>query len=351
MRFTRVAAATGLSIFLALTGASAAHGYWSDQVQASTSVTAGSIAVSQSGFDQLATTFSSQKDVRAAAITVTNTGTLPATYSLDFTVVSSPQRLVDEVDVRVWPRAGTTCEATSRQRHDASPSSWADVPELVGALDPNQSTVYCVETSPTGTRSHPGRSQTVGTLSVTLTLTSALDNGGWTTTGVPATIVQATTDWTEPTQPGQPTASDTTRTATTLTWAASTDNVGVVAYDLYRVSGPGPKSQIELMRTDVASPYTITDLIPKAHDEFVLTARDAAGNVSVPSESVKVKMTTSCDAPHGNVCLNQADTDTAVGSEASAGAETAGDPESPGDPETPGATAPPVETDAHEESP
>ena len=50
----------------------------------------------------------------------------------------------------------------------------------------------------------PGRTHTdtVGSVDVSLRLTSALPNGGWETTSNPVSIVQRTTDWSAPSQPG-----------------------------------------------------------------------------------------------------------------------------------------------------
>ncbi|HYN95738.1 MAG TPA: cellulase family glycosylhydrolase, partial [Pilimelia sp.] len=60
-------------------------------------------------------------------------------------------------------------------------------------------------------------------------------------------------DTTPPSQPGAPTASNVTATGATLSWAASTDNVGVTGYTVVRVNGT--------TETTVASPTTTTAAI------------------------------------------------------------------------------------------
>jgi hypothetical protein len=77
--------------------------------------------------------------------------------------------------------------------------------------------------------------------------------------------------------------------------------------------------QLHLVRAGVTNPYTITGLTPKAHYEFVLQARDAAGNISDESKSVKVIMKTSCDKPHDNYCKNDDTADESVSLSGSAG--------------------------------
>ncbi len=91
-------------------------------------------------------------------------------------------------------------------------------------------------------------------------------------------------DTTPPTAPGTPTVSNVTSNSVTLSWAASTDNVGVTAYDVVRVNGS--------TETVVASPTTnsatITGLSANTSYTFAVYARDAAGNRSARSGTVNV---------------------------------------------------------------
>jgi len=86
--------------------------------------------------------------------------------------------------------------------------------------------------------------------------------------------VSIPTDTVRPTPPGQPVCSNIMDTSLTLTWGASTDNVGVVAYDIFHdgtqlTSAPGNTTTKEL-----------TGLNPNFTYRLSVFARDAAGNVS-----------------------------------------------------------------------
>src|SRR3954447_5002894 len=86
--------------------------------------------------------------------------------------------------------------------------------------------------------------------------------------------VDAAADTQAPTRPGQPSCSDIAEDALTLTWGASTDNVGVTAYDIYehgnKISeAPGSSTS-----------KVLTGLTPNTDYNLTVIARDAAGNTS-----------------------------------------------------------------------
>ncbi|WP_214316700.1 PQQ-dependent sugar dehydrogenase [Nonomuraea sediminis] len=87
-------------------------------------------------------------------------------------------------------------------------------------------------------------------------------------------------DTEKPTAPGQPTCDDNNNTDTTipLDWPPSTDNVGVVAYDIYNLG--------QQIATAPAPPYTVTGLNASSTYTISVFARDAAGNVSLSSPEV-----------------------------------------------------------------
>jgi hypothetical protein len=70
-----------------------------------------------------------------------------------------------------------------------------------------------------------------------------------------------------------------------LTWTAATDNVGVASYDIYR---DGTLLQSTGATTSASDP-TVS---PGASYSYVVRARDAAGNVSGPSNAVSVTVPT-----------------------------------------------------------
>ncbi|MFI7450454.1 cellulase family glycosylhydrolase [Nonomuraea sp. NPDC049714] len=86
-------------------------------------------------------------------------------------------------------------------------------------------------------------------------------------------------DITPPTTPGAPAASGVTATGATLSWAASTDDVGVTGYEVYRSPGT-------LLGRSATTSMTLTGLTPATAHEVHVRAADAAGNRSDPSPSV-----------------------------------------------------------------
>ncbi|SCL31474.1 processive endocellulase [Micromonospora nigra] len=98
-------------------------------------------------------------------------------------------------------------------------------------------------------------------------------------------------DTTAPTRPGTPTVSAITPTGATLSWAPSTDEVGVTGYRIYRATG----STDTLVATVTGTTYAATGLDPQTTYQFHVVATDAAGNVSPPS--AKVSVTTSAPLP------------------------------------------------------
>ncbi|NUR90468.1 MAG: hypothetical protein HOY71_40870 [Nonomuraea sp.] len=86
----------------------------------------------------------------------------------------------------------------------------------------------------------------------------------------------ATTDTTPPTTPGNVTAN-----GTSLSWSASTDNVGVTGYDVVRADTGA------VVGTTAATSYTVSGL-PAGSYRLQVRARDAAGNQSPLSPAVTV---------------------------------------------------------------
>lgn len=83
-----------------------------------------------------------------------------------------------------------------------------------------------------------------------------------------------------PSAPGNLTSTGKTSTSVSLSWSASTDNVGVTAYEVYQGSA--------LAATVTNTSATITGLTPNTTYTFTVQARDAAGNRSAASNAVTV---------------------------------------------------------------
>ena len=86
-----------------------------------------------------------------------------------------------------------------------------------------------------------------------------------------------TPDTTPPSMPGALAVSNVTQTSMNLQWAASTDNVGVTAYDVYRNS-----SKVASVTSTSSSQ---SGLVCGATYQYEVRARDAAGNASQPARA------------------------------------------------------------------
>ncbi|MDG4820656.1 cellulose binding domain-containing protein [Asanoa sp. WMMD1127] len=117
---------------------------------------------------------------------------------------------------------------------------------------------------------------------------SATVNGGGTGPGP---------DSQAPSTPGQPTAGTVTASSVALSWAASTDNVGVTGYDVYRQQGSGTAT---LAGSTTGTSFTASGLSASTAYTFTVRARDAAGNVSASSPGRTV--TTSGSGSGGGAC-------------------------------------------------
>ena len=106
-----------------------------------------------------------------------------------------------------------------------------------------------------------------------------------------------------PYEDAQPPSAPTSLTATgglgsiALTWTASTDNIGVVGYNVHRstVSGFTPTAGNRIAQPSGTS-YTDTGLAAGTY-YYVVIARDAAGNVSAPSNQASATATSDTTPP------------------------------------------------------
>ena len=94
------------------------------------------------------------------------------------------------------------------------------------------------------------------------------------------TVTTLTPDTTAPTTPTL-SASGTTSTTTNLSWTGATDNVAVTGYDVFRNSAL-------IGSTTTATTFAVTGLTASTAYTFNVRAKDAAGNVSLNSNTVSV---------------------------------------------------------------
>jgi endo-1,4-beta-xylanase len=104
------------------------------------------------------------------------------------------------------------------------------------------------------------------------------------------------TDTTPPSQPGAPVASNVTSSGASLSWSASTDNVGVVGYTVYREQG----ATDPVLATPASNSAVLTGLSASTLYQVYVRARDAAGNLS--SASVSGSFTTLAGGGGGGAC-------------------------------------------------
>jgi chitinase len=116
------------------------------------------------------------------------------------------------------------------------------------------------------------------TYTFTVTARDAAGNVSAASNAVNATTQPQPVDIQPPTVPTNLRVAGTTSTTVSLAWDVSTDNVGVTGYDVSRGSTPAGTTMITI--------FTATELTPSTTYTFSVRARDAAGNVSDPSNSV-----------------------------------------------------------------
>ncbi|WP_018759162.1 PQQ-dependent sugar dehydrogenase [Paenibacillus terrigena] len=113
------------------------------------------------------------------------------------------------------------------------------------------------------------------------------------------------TDTQAPTAPTGLVSPSKTSSSVNLTWTASTDNVGVYAYDIYK-SGT-------LAGSTSATSFNVTELTANTSYTFTVKARDLAGNISAASNALSVKTSpTSSDPYTPEVVANNLETPWAI---------------------------------------
>jgi chitodextrinase len=118
------------------------------------------------------------------------------------------------------------------------------------------------------------------TYSFTVIAKDAAGNASLASNSVSVTTLAPVVDTTAPTAPTL-SASGTTATTTNLSWTGATDNVGVTGYNVYR-------GTTLLGTTTTATTYAVTGLTASTAYTFYVQAKDAAGNISVASNTVSV---------------------------------------------------------------
>jgi len=128
-----------------------------------------------------------------------------------------------------------------------------------------------------GTKSISG-TQVISPVTTTTTYTlSCTDTGGSATQSVTVTVT-STPDTTAPSTPTNLSAAAVSQSQINLSWAASTDNIGVAGYKIFRAG-----TQIG---TATINSYSDTSLTANTTYSYTVSAYDVAGNTSLQSSSV-----------------------------------------------------------------
>ncbi|MEY9932738.1 chitodextrinase [Catenulispora sp. GP43] len=141
---------------------------------------------------------------------------------------------------------------------------------------------------------------TFGTASVRYLRATFTANTGWPAGQLSEFQVYAPSgsgggDTTPPSAPTNLTVTGHTSTSVSLSWTASTDNVGVTGYQV-KLNGA-------TALTTAATSATVTGLSPSRSYSFAVVATDAAGNLSQPSATVSA---TTDPAANANLALGKA---------------------------------------------
>jgi chitodextrinase len=117
---------------------------------------------------------------------------------------------------------------------------------------------------------------------------SAFDAAGNTSglSNIATVTTPQASDTQAPTTPSQLSATAASSQQINLTWTASTDNIGVSAYDIYRGQGTNTPQKVATVTT---TSFGDTGLKASTQYSYYVKARDASGNTSVQSNTATVK--------------------------------------------------------------
>ncbi|MGJ8665431.1 MAG: GEVED domain-containing protein [Patiriisocius sp.] len=122
-----------------------------------------------------------------------------------------------------------------------------------------------------------------GTYTITVTHKGSLSSGSQNFSLIVTGLGNAVADNQAPSNPTSLIASNIASTSLSLNWTASTDNVGVVGYDVYQGNA--------VIATASGTSYNVTGLTANTAYQFRVRAKDAAGNLSGFSNTVSATTT------------------------------------------------------------
>jgi len=281
-------AIVGIVLVAMLGNAGGTYAAWSvtaPLTPSSTVIKSATPGVSITGFSDVGGTYAAAQAVKTKPLTITNTGdaTLTSTTVTPSLRAGSSSTAANAFNVVRWGpvSAGSQC-TESAQPSSYYNGTYATVLNFsVSTLAPGASAIYCVRTKLV--------SSTNGTATIDLAATGNVSTNWKATAAANATFVAQAADTTVPSRPGTPSAVTVTGAQIGLTWTASTDNVGVTGYDVYR-------NGVLVGSTTGATTYTDTRLAMATAYSYTVKARDAAGNVSATSVSTSITTSNTPDS-------------------------------------------------------
>lgn len=248
------------------------------------SIQSGSVTAAVAVNPSLAVAYTSSILSKTGGFTVTNQGTASANYTTAVALRSgSNSALAKAIAVTAWKTSSVAqCSSPTAQ----VVGTWASAPVLIGTLAAGASQAYCVLSTLGSASGIASGSAIYPTMSATLSV------GGWSSSASATEFTQSLTDNAAPSVPTALVASATTTTTTRIDWRASTDNVGVKDYLVYR------GSTLVATITAPTTGFADSGLTSATSYSYTVKARDAAGNVSAASTALVVTTTTalSCES-------------------------------------------------------
>ncbi|MFB2584529.1 fibronectin type III domain-containing protein [Herbiconiux liukaitaii] len=269
---TALVVALAAPLGIAPAGAPSAAASWmTTEHTASAVVAPGKLAVTQSGFSAVAKTYSSSALTATAPITITNTGTIPAPYTLRLGA-QAVTPLSQAVDVHVWA-VSSSAGCTASTVASGPSATWSTVAALTGTLAPAAKAVYCVRTAVTQAQRFALSGESVAATSVV-----SAAQGSWTST----TTATASQSVAGTVTPGATTKVSETDSTISLTWAAPSDTSAVTGYQVYRgttLVGTVPASRRQ---------FTDTGLTVSTYYRYTVRAISSAAPGAASPESPAV---------------------------------------------------------------
>jgi hypothetical protein len=258
-------------------------------------VTAGTVSVTETIAPPLDVVFRSGRTSTTGGVLVTNTGSVTTAVTSVATLgPGSSAPLAGTISLLAWPTASTaSCTAGAAVPAGAYSTTWASaagVP-LTGTLAAGASTAFCIRASMNVASASGIASGSVVNLSIATTVRAGTT---WSSAAA-AGAAQTFLDDLPPSAPSALSANTTPSSPVILSWAAASDNVGVVAYDVYR-SGTAAR-----IGTTSSTSFTDSSAAAGTNYTYSVVARDAVALTSPAAALVVDRTPVAAPAAPGSV--------------------------------------------------